>query len=84
MICVKIPFFITDENLITLISKELNQIDDFPATMVASMVHDLTGGKPMELDWISGAVCRFGREVGVPTPTHDAFFAALKPYKDGA
>ena len=64
-------------------AQELNQIDDFPATMVASMVHDLTGGKPMELDWISGAVCRFGREVGVPTPTHDAFFAALKPYKDG-
>lgn len=64
-------------------AQELKQIDDFPAAMVASMVHDLNGGKPMELDWISGAVCRFGREVGVPTPTHDAFYAALKPYKDG-
>jgi 2-dehydropantoate 2-reductase len=66
------------------IAQELKGIDDFPAPMVASMVHDLNGGKRMELDWISGAVCRFGREVGVPTPTHDAFYAVLKPYKDGA
>jgi 2-dehydropantoate 2-reductase len=65
------------------VAKELKGIDDFPAPMVASMVHDLNGGKRMELDWISGAVCRFGREVGVPTPTHDAFYAVLKPYKDG-
>jgi len=64
-------------------AQELKQLNEFPAQMVASMVHDLNDGKPTELDWISGAVCRFGREVGVPTPTHDAFYAALKPYKDG-
>lgn len=64
-------------------AQEMKQLDEFPSPMVASMVHDLNGGKPMELDWISGTVCRLGREVGVPTPTHDALYAALKPYKDG-
>ena len=61
----------------------LGRIDDFPAPMVASLVHDLNGGKPLELDWFSGAIRRFGRETGVPTPTHDAFYATLKPHRDG-
>ena len=64
-------------------AQELKQLDAFPAPMVASMVHDLNSGKPTELDWITGAVCRFGRETSVPTPTHDAFLATLTPFKGG-
>jgi len=66
------------------LAQQLKRIADFPPPMVASMVHDLNGGKRMELDWMSGAIRRFGRETGVATPTHDAFYATLKPYKDGA
>ncbi|MDP6389568.1 MAG: 2-dehydropantoate 2-reductase [Alphaproteobacteria bacterium] len=65
------------------VAKQMAAVDNFPPEMVASMVHDLNGGKRLELDWLSGAVCRLGREAGVATPVHDTLYAALKPYKDG-
>ena len=64
--------------------QQLKRIADFPAAMVASMYHDLHANKPTELEWMSGAVRRFGKQCGIPTPTHDAFYAILKPYRDGA
>ncbi|MDA0368036.1 MAG: 2-dehydropantoate 2-reductase [Proteobacteria bacterium] len=48
-----------------------------------SMLHDLERGKPLEVKWLSGAISRFGREVGVPTPTHDVVWGALKPWANG-
>jgi 2-dehydropantoate 2-reductase len=48
-----------------------------------SMLVDLERGKPLELDWLSGAISRFGREAGVPTPTHDVVWGALKPWSLG-
>jgi 2-dehydropantoate 2-reductase len=66
------------------VERQMETIDRFPPEMVASMVHDLNAGKRMELDWLSGAVCRLGRQSGVATPVHDTLYAALKPYKDGA
>ena len=64
--------------------QQLKRIAEFPAAMVASMYHDLHANKPTELEWMSGAVRRFGKQCGIPTPTHDAFYAILKPYRDGA
>ena len=64
--------------------QQLKRIADFPGAMVASMYHDLHANKPTELEWMSGAVRRFGKQCGIPTPTHDAFHAILKPYRDGA
>ena len=64
--------------------QQLKRIADFPGAMVASMYHDLHANKPTELEWMSGAVRRFGKQCGIPTPTHDAFYAILKPYRDGA
>lgn len=64
--------------------QQLKRIADFPGAMVASMYHDLHANKPTELEWMSGAVRRFGKKCGIPTPTHDAFYAILKPYRDGA
>ncbi len=58
-------------------------LDGLPAPMVASMVHDLNGGRRMELDRLGGAVVRLGRALGVPTPVHAALYAVLKPYIDG-
>jgi 2-dehydropantoate 2-reductase len=34
----------------------------------------------LELPWLGGKVVALGRELGVPTPTHDVMYAALKPY----
>ena len=64
--------------------QQLKRIAEFPAAMVASMYHDLHANKPTELEWMSGAVRRFGKQCGIPTPMHDAFYAILKPYRDGA
>ncbi|MEE3092648.1 MAG: 2-dehydropantoate 2-reductase [Pseudomonadota bacterium] len=64
--------------------QQLKRIADFPGAMVASMYHDLHANKPTELEWMSGAVRRLGKQCGIPTPTHDAFYAILKPYRDGA
>jgi 2-dehydropantoate 2-reductase len=49
----------------------------------ASMLLDLENGRRLELDWLSGAVARFGDELGVPTPTHHFLYAALKLYAGG-
>ena len=62
----------------------LATIDQLPADMKTSMQQDLERGNRLELPWLSGAVSRMGRELKVPTPTHDLIAAALKPYADGA
>jgi 2-dehydropantoate 2-reductase len=49
-----------------------------PPDTKSSMLMDLENGRPLELNWLSGAVARFGDELGVPTPTHHAIYAALK------
>ena len=54
-----------------------------PGDMKASMLMDLERGKPLELEWLSGAVWRLGRETGVDTPVHRVVVAALSPFAAG-
>jgi 2-dehydropantoate 2-reductase len=54
-----------------------------PPDAKASMLLDLEHGRRLELDWMSRAVARFGDELGVPTPVHHVFYAALKLWSDG-
>jgi 2-dehydropantoate 2-reductase len=49
----------------------------------ASMLVDLENGRRLELPWLSGAVARIGREVGIPTPIHSFITAVLKPFANG-
>ena len=62
----------------------LRAIDGNPADGKASQLLDLERGRRLELDALSGAIVRLGRELGVPTPVHATAYAALKPYRDGA
>jgi 2-dehydropantoate 2-reductase len=55
----------------------------FPPTMKASMANDLDAGNRLELDWLAGRVAALGRKLGVSTPTHEAVYAMLKPYRMG-
>jgi 2-dehydropantoate 2-reductase len=55
-----------------------------PPQTKASMLEDLERGRRLELPWLSGAVVRLGREVGVATPIHGFINAVLKPYVSGA
>jgi 2-dehydropantoate 2-reductase len=54
-----------------------------PPQTKSSMLEDLERGRRIELPWLSGALVRIGREVGVPTPTHQFITAVLKPHVNG-
>ena len=58
-------------------------LDNGAADLRPSMLVDLDHGKRLELDWISGAVVRLGRELGVATPINRTIWAALKPWAEG-
>jgi len=47
-------------------------VDTLPATMTASLHHDLERGNRLEVEWLSGSVVELGAAVGVPTPIHRA------------
>ena len=44
---------------------------------------DFEAGRPTELDSLSGAVIRLGKQVGVKTPVHELLYSVLLPHKDG-
>jgi len=56
---------------------------DLPAGMRASQAIDLERGKPLEVDWLSGAVVRLGAANGVDTPVNATLHAVLKPFAAG-
>lgn len=57
--------------------KVLQTMAALAADIKPSFLLDLERGGPNELDILSGAVSRYGRECGVPTPVHDTAVAAL-------
>lgn len=63
--------------------RQLAFADDLPWGMISSMLGDLQRGNRLELPWLSGAVVRLGKELGVPTPRNEAIYAALKLYAEG-
>jgi 2-dehydropantoate 2-reductase len=44
----------------------------------ASMLQDVEARRLTEIDYLNGGIARFGRELGVPTPLHDAVTALIK------
>jgi 2-dehydropantoate 2-reductase len=65
-------------------TRTLEVIRNAPPQLLPSMAVDLLRGNRLELPWLGGKVVALGRELGVPTPTHDVMYAALKPYANGA
>ncbi len=66
-----------------LVDQRMTFLDGLAPEMYASMYHDLMAGKRLELPWLSGAVVDLGRALGVDTPVHGEFLAALDPPIDG-
>jgi len=54
-----------------------------PPQTKSSMLEDLERGRRLELPWLSGALVRIAREVGVETPIHRFITAVLGPYVSG-
>ncbi len=61
----------------------MNTLDRLPAQMKASTLVALERGERLESAALSGTIDRFGREVGVDTPTHRAVYASLAPHEHG-
>jgi 2-dehydropantoate 2-reductase len=58
-------------------------VSGFAPTMKTSMAKDLDAGNRLELDWLAGKVVALGRKHDIPTPSHEAVYAILKPYRMG-
>ncbi len=67
----------------TLIADLMRFSEGLPAAMKASMLGDLERGNRLELPWLSGAVVRLGRELGLATPANAIVYAALKLHAAG-
>lgn len=55
-----------------------------PPAMRASTAIDLEQGRPLEIEWISGAVSRLSQETGTEAPANRTVYALLRPYRDGS
>lgn len=67
-----------------IVEWQVQNHQNFPPEMHASMYHDLARGRRLELESLSGLIVRRGRELGVPTPLHSMAYACLKPYVNGS
>jgi 2-dehydropantoate 2-reductase len=66
-----------------LMDTTLAMIHNLPASSKSSMLEDIERGRRLELPWLSGAVVRIGKEVGVPTPIHQFITTILTPLVNG-
>ena len=55
-----------------------------PPQSKSSMLEDLERGRRLELPWLSGAVLRLGRDLGVETPIHRFITTVLTPHAGGS
>ncbi len=67
------------DNLIQDSLKYIESLPDFQN----SMHGDYEAGRATELEALSGAVIRLGKQIGVKTPVHKFLYSVLLPHKDG-
>ncbi|MED5588498.1 MAG: 2-dehydropantoate 2-reductase [Chloroflexota bacterium] len=65
-----------------LIQDSLKYIESLP-DFQNSMHGDYEAGRATELEALSGAVIRLGKQIGVKTPVHEFLYSVLLPHKDG-
>ena len=60
-----------------------SNVKNLPPTMRASTAIDLENGRPLEIEWISGAVTRLSQDAGTDAPVNKTIYALLSPYRHG-
>ncbi|MEX1274406.1 MAG: 2-dehydropantoate 2-reductase [Bacteroidota bacterium] len=65
---------------IGFVEQQLENLKSRATTARTSMYYDLVHQKPMEVEELVGAIVRYGREVGVPTPINQTVYASLLPH----
>jgi 2-dehydropantoate 2-reductase len=63
----------------TAVADVMKFYDTLPTNGTTSLQRDIADGKQSELDYWNGAVVRLGRDVAVPTPTHQFIYDCLLP-----
>jgi 2-dehydropantoate 2-reductase len=66
------------------VASVMKAAESLAPTAYSSLHHDLTTGKPLELDALHGHLVRLGQRRGVPTPMAFAVYAALLPHAQGS
>jgi 2-dehydropantoate 2-reductase len=57
--------------------------DTMPQDMTSSLHHDLDAGRPLEIEWLAGAVATLGRAQAIPTPLCRAVWDILALHAAG-
>lgn len=60
----------------------MKRIEGLPADVEPSLLLDLRNGSRTEVDVLSGAIARFGDELGIDTPVHDVAAVSLSAHSD--
>ncbi|KAJ2296017.1 2-dehydropantoate 2-reductase (Ketopantoate reductase) (KPA reductase) (KPR) [Coemansia sp. RSA 2706] len=60
------------------IEEYVAHIIDVTAQNRSSMLQDVAGGRPTEVEWINGYLVRLGQQHGVPTPVNAALYGLVK------
>jgi 2-dehydropantoate 2-reductase len=66
------------------VERTLAFVRTMPPTWRASLAVDLEQGRRLEIDWLSGTVCRLGESAGIATPFHRVVLGALRAHAAGA
>lgn len=74
------PMLSLPDALFRLLARPMLEVDP---TVRTSMWWDLSQGKPTEIAYLNGAVVRYGRRVGVPTPVNERVVALVRAASDG-
>jgi 2-dehydropantoate 2-reductase len=65
------------------IASNMALVQSFPPNNQTSMAQDLAAGRRLEINYLSGAVVRLGKENGIDTPIHRTAWIAIKPWVNG-
>ena len=58
-------------------------VKTYDAEEAIEMMQPMVGPDTVVLPVLNGALSRYGKELGVPTPVNDFVYACLKPYANG-
>ena len=67
-----------------MVARSLAFVDGLQPESTSSLQRDLRAGRPSELESLSGAVVRLGRELGLATPVHAELHGTLLARVRGA
>jgi 2-dehydropantoate 2-reductase len=67
----------------TILDDTWATVQQMPPMMRASTAIDLEKGRPLEIDWLSGAVDRLSTAAGLDAPVNRMLWALLLPHREG-